>query len=132
MEELEVALTKQKELSQELEKMATIDALTNIYNRRQIMKIAEQEFAKSIRYQHPFSILMMDIDKFKIINDTYGHQMGDRVIIEIVKAVLKNIRKVDILGRLGGDEFMLILPETNQAQAVGVAKRICSGIRELT
>ncbi|MGD1716169.1 GGDEF domain-containing response regulator [Dapis sp. BLCC M172] len=131
MEELEVALTKQKELSEELEKQATTDGLTNIYNRRQIMKLAAQEFDRSIRYQHPFSILMMDIDKFKIINDTYGHQIGDRVIIEMVKAVLKNIRKVDILGRLGGDEFMAILPETNQKQAVEVAERICLGMREI-
>ncbi len=131
MQELEVALTKQKELSQELEKLATTDPLTNIYNRRKIMELAAQEFARSTRYQRPFSILMMDIDKFKIINDTYGHQMGDRVIIEIVKAVLKNIRNVDIFGRLGGDEFMTILPETNQEQAVEVGERICSGMRDL-
>ena len=111
--------------------MATTDVLTNIYNRRKIMKLAAQEFTLSVRYQHPFSILIMDIDKFKIINDTYGHQIGDEVIIEMVKAVLKNIRKVDVLGRLGGDEFMAILPETNQKQAVEVAERICLGMRDI-
>ncbi|MDJ0516217.1 MAG: diguanylate cyclase [Trichodesmium sp. MO_231.B1] len=131
MQQLEVALTKQKELSQELEKMATTDPLTNIYNRRQIMKLAAQEFARSIRYQNSFSIFLMDIDKFKIINDTYGHQIGDKVIIEMVKTVLKNIRNVDIFGRLGGDEFMVILPETNKEQGVEVAKRICSSMRNI-
>lgn len=131
MQKLEAALTKEKELSQQLETLATIDSLTNIYNRRQIMKLATQEFARSIRYQHPFSILMMDIDKLKIINDTYGHQIGDRVIIEMVKEVLKNIRNVDIFGRLGGDEFMAVLPETNMEQAVEVAERICSNMRNI-
>ncbi len=131
IQELEVALTKQKELSEELEKIATTDELTNICNRRQIMKLAAQEFARSIRYQHPFSILIIDIDKFKIINDTYGHQIGDRVIIEMVKGVLKNIRNVDIFGRFGGDEFMVILPETNQEEGVEAAERICSGMRDI-
>ncbi len=131
IQELEVALTKQKELSEELEKQATTDELTNIYNRRQIMKVAAQEFSRSIRYQNPFSILIIDIDKFKIINDTYGHQIGDKVIIEMVKVVLKNIRNVDIFGRFGGDEFMVILPETNQEEAVEAAERICSSMRDI-
>ena len=131
MQELEVALAKQKELSEELKKMATTDPLTNIYNRRQIMKVAAREFARSIRYQHPFCILIMDIDKFKRINDTYGHQIGDRVILEIVKTVSKNIRNVDIFGRLGGDEFMVILPETNQEQVKEVVEKIYFGIRNI-
>ncbi|MDJ0554247.1 MAG: GGDEF domain-containing protein [Microcoleaceae cyanobacterium MO_207.B10] len=113
MKELAISLEEQKELSAELESLATTDTLTNIYNRRRILEIAEQEFARSVRYQNPFSILMIDIDKFKIINDSYGHQIGDEVIIKVTKEISDQIRNMDAFGRFGGDEFMIFLPETN-------------------
>ena len=76
------------------------------------MELAQNEYFRSIRYHHPLSIIMLDIDHFKIVNDTYGHPTGDDVLVQVVELCQKNIRHNDLLARYGGEEFIVLLPET--------------------
>lgn len=96
-----------------LEYLATTDKLTNIYNRAKLDEIFQNEIDRSIRFGHTFVFCILDIDYFKSINDTYGHQIGDKVLIEFAKLLKQNIRKTDYVGRWGGEEFVIISPETN-------------------
>ncbi|MDD5384366.1 MAG: GGDEF domain-containing protein [Gallionella sp.] len=108
----------------ELEYLARFDHLTGVANRHYFVEMVEAEIARSSRYGKPLSILMMDIDQFKEINDVYGHQAGDiilRALCETCKIVL---RAVDIVGRWGGDEFAILLPETPSTIASHVAERL--------
>lgn len=115
--ELKIALVQ-------MEKLAKTDSLTGLLNRRSLFEVAAAEFSRAQRYERALSVLMLDIDHFKSINDTYGHQVGDLVIQE-VSAVLKEIlRDTDSVGRYGGEEFAVILPETTLEQASEVAERI--------
>lgn len=100
------------------------DSLTGILNRRRFGELAEREYLRAIRYIHPLSIIMVDIDHFKAVNDTYGHQCGDEVLKEIVARIDPSIRQQDIFGRWGGEEFLLLLPETDVESAVRVAEKI--------
>jgi len=102
----------------------TEDGLTGIYNRRYLESKLEEEFLRHQRYSRPFSVIMMDIDFFKKINDTYGHQCGDTVLQTLVKKISSNIRKVDIFARYGGEEFCLLLPETTLEAANLVANNL--------
>ncbi|MDF2547753.1 MAG: diguanylate cyclase [Anaerosolibacter sp.] len=121
---------KQKNL--ELEEMAKLDSLTRLYNHRYIYDRLEEEIQRSKRYHHDLSIVMIDIDKFKEVNDIYGHPTGDEVIVKVSNA-LKNIcRSTDILGRYGGEEFLIILPETSLSQGIKLAERLRSQVSELT
>lgn len=108
----------------ELEKLATTDDLTDIWNRRHISELAQQEFNRTCRYNRPFSLLMLDIDTFKTVNDTYGHGVGDQILKIIAKTVLSSLRTVDYFGRWGGEEFVIILPETDGKTAINVAERL--------
>ncbi|MDR3517073.1 MAG: diguanylate cyclase [Azospirillaceae bacterium] len=117
-------ITLRKLLEQELMRQATQDYLTGIPNRRRFLELAEQELRRTQRYQHPMSVLMIDIDRFKNINDTFGHQVGDEAIRVISDTCVKTLRALDIFGRMGGEEFAAILPETPEEQAVLVAERI--------
>ena len=121
---IERDLTEQKRLQARLEKMATIDPLTELPNRQHILKMARREFSRSQRYHRPFSILMIDIDHFKKINDEYGHSGGDQVLQQLGQICGLELRDPDMLGRLGGEEFVLLLPDTPKANAVHVAERI--------
>ena len=112
-----------------LSRMAALDDLTGIYNRRSMNQILEMELTRSKRYKHFLSLLMMDIDHFKSINDEYGHATGDHVLQEFVARVNITLRTNDILCRYGGEEFCVILPETNKENAMKVADRICSSIQ---
>jgi diguanylate cyclase (GGDEF)-like protein len=107
-----------------LEFMATVDDLTNVVNRRQFMKVLKAETTRSIRYNRPLSILMIDVDYFKSINDTYGHPVGDKALVLMTETIKKTLRDSDLLGRLGGEEFGAILPEVDKDLATGVAERI--------
>jgi len=107
-----------------LEKFAHYDSLTRVYNRRKLSQILQNEIERAKRYQRPLSILILDVDNFKEINDTYGHSFGDEVLKEIAKILKMNIRKTDYVGRLGGEEFILILPETVKENAYKVAEKI--------
>jgi len=114
--------------TEELEKIASTDSLTGLNNRRSIIDIAEQERERSIRYKHSFSILIIDIDHFKQVNDNHGHQTGDQILSNFARELEKTLRRSDHAGRYGGEEFLLVLPETNQNHATDLANRICKKI----
>ncbi|RLJ70784.1 diguanylate cyclase (GGDEF)-like protein [Hydrogenivirga caldilitoris] len=118
-------------LIKELKFLAEIDTLTGVYNRRKIEEILEGEIERSKRYGNPLSVILIDIDNFKQLNDTYGHQTGDMVLKEIVSVIRESLRKTDYLGRLGGEEFLVILPETTPERAKLVAERIRKDIENL-
>jgi len=109
---------------EEMRLLANTDTLTGIANRRHFVEVADREFSRARRYGHPLSVLMLDIDRFKTINDRWGHPMGDRVIQELAQLTQSVIRGHDLCGRLGGDEFALILPETDSAGAQLIAERL--------
>lgn len=123
-EELKKLLHHQKELIQELERLAHTDSLTGVWNRRYLFTLVEQEFNRSCRYHRPFTVIIIDIDYFKKINDTYGHAIGDEVLIVMTQTVLNGLRNVDFLGRIGGEEFLAYLPETDLDAAVKTSERI--------
>lgn len=109
---------------EEMRKLANTDTLTDIANRRHFVAIADREFNRARRYHHPLSVLMLDIDRFKTINDRWGHPTGDRVIQELAHLTSAVIRGHDLCGRLGGDEFALMLPETDASGAQLIAERL--------
>ncbi|GAB4252259.1 MAG: hypothetical protein Kow00129_13130 [Thermoleophilia bacterium] len=107
------------------------DPLTNLYNRRFFQKRAEEEIARSLRHQQPVSLLMIDVDHFKRINDQYGHQTGDRVLQTVAKFLQDSVRQSDVCGRYGGEEFVLLLPGTPGRNAVYLADRLRRGVEEI-
>ncbi|MGZ4999806.1 MAG: diguanylate cyclase, partial [Methylomonas sp.] len=109
---------------EELERQAHTDFLTDIANRRYFLELAEAELARTLRYHKPFSLLMFDVDYFKVVNDNYGHKTGDMVLQEIATVFRQTLREVDILGRLGGEEFAAVLPETGADEAREAAERL--------
>ena len=117
-------VTIQMKLEQKLENLATTDSLTQVYNRYKINGEIDLHIARAKRNNTPFSLLMFDIDHFKLINDKYGHYVGDVVLKDLTKIVENNIRQVDSFGRWGGEEFMLVLENTNKEEAIKVAEKI--------
>ena len=113
-----------RNLFDELVEQAETDSLTGLNNRRVIMQKASLELERSQRGEHPLSLLMVDIDHFKKINDTYGHSSGDAVLAWLGKITKAQCRRVDTLGRIGGEEFLIILPDTKPSGAISVAERI--------
>jgi diguanylate cyclase (GGDEF)-like protein len=111
--------------------MANYDSLTQIYNRRKLMEKAEKELLKSKKFGHLISVLMIDIDNFKLVNDRYGHLAGDEVLKALAKSCIDNIRRTDIIGRFGGEEFLIILPQTNEKTAFKVAADIKESTADL-
>jgi diguanylate cyclase (GGDEF)-like protein len=107
-----------------LKRLATIDKLTGTYNRRKVEEIIEREMGRFRRLNKPLSMVIFDIDNFKKINDTYGHNIGDYVLRKIVSIAKKTIRKIDYLIRWGGEEFMIISSETDMNEAHALAERI--------
>ena len=118
------------EANQKLNNLASKDSLTNIFNRRIIDEFISKETIKSKRYNNSLALIMIDIDHFKEVNDKYGHQVGDEVILSLVDIISKNIRESDIFGRWGGEEFIILLPETNLNQATIVAQNIRKKVQE--
>src|ERR1051326_1774413 len=114
---------------QHLEYQTQVDSLTGLFNRRAFEKKIQDEFERSKRYHHPFSLLILDIDNFKAINDTYGHHGGDTALIRISEILKATTRRSDFPTRYGGEEFVLVLPETDQENAVQVAAKIQDEIR---
>lgn len=117
-------ITERKLLEEELTSQAHVDYLTGVFNRRYFMERAEQEMHRSKRYGSTLSLFMLDIDHFKQINDRYGHKVGDLVLVTLAKLCRAALRDVDILGRMGGEEFAVLLPETDPATAYEVAQRL--------
>lgn len=121
-------ISARKQMEEELQRLATIDSLTGLLNRRQFLALGDKEIKRSRRYARPLSLIIYDIDHFKAVNDTYGHQAGDMVLKQLAQTAQLQLRGVDIAGRVGGEEFGIILPETKAAAAVQVAERIRTAI----
>ncbi|OBP16225.1 histidine kinase [Rheinheimera sp. SA_1] len=113
-----------KKRTAQLEKIATTDELTGLYNRREIMRILDIEISRVFRQQTPLSIMMLDLDHFKAINDQYGHQTGDVTLQNAAASISQGIRKTDSIGRIGGEEFLIIMPDTTIESAYDHADRI--------
>lgn len=116
----------------DLQQQATRDPLTNLFNRRALATLAQRDIARSNRRGTLISVLMIDVDHFKKINDSYGHAAGDAVLIAIAKKILSGLRTEDVLARYSGDEFLVMLPDTSLKNACDVAERIRLGISKIT
>ncbi len=124
-------LHRGKRYANEMRGLATTDELTQLPNRRSIMSFARREWDSAQRSGRTFSCLMFDIDHFKLINDTYGHQIGDEVLVAVAKAVNSDRRKSDCVGRVGGEEFLLIASESSAETAAILADRVRRSVEEL-
>jgi diguanylate cyclase (GGDEF)-like protein len=122
---------KNAELVERLHSAATTDELTGLLNRRALEERLEAEISRSHRHQIKTSIVLLDLDRFKLINDTLGHGAGDRYLILISKVLSHHIRALDVVGRYGGDEFLVILPMTSAAEALVFINRLQAGLKEL-
>ncbi|WP_323796476.1 diguanylate cyclase [Nisaea sp.] len=118
-----------EQLNEELERLATTDALTSAFNRRYFMSKLEDEVERARRYKHPSSLLMIDVDHFKRINDSFGHDVGDTVLIQLVKLLEGQVRQLDTVARIGGEEFAVLLPETGKKEAMVSAERLLGVVR---
>jgi diguanylate cyclase (GGDEF)-like protein len=112
-----------REKNHELEELSRRDPLTSVYNRRAFHESLELEFARHARYARPFSFMMVDLDHFKRVNDTHGHQAGDLALTTAANVLVATLRTNDVVGRYGGEEFAVLLPETPPAAALLVAER---------
>lgn len=121
-------LLNTRRLVKEIQLLADFDELTGALTRRHFFKMSEREFLRGRRFGRPLSIVMLDIDFFKTVNDTYGHAVGDQVLREVVQRCQKNIREIDIFGRYGGEEFALVLPEMDREEAQDIAERLRTAI----
>ncbi len=117
-------ITERKRFEEQLREMSERDPLTNTYNRRHLYTILETETGRARRYSTELSIVMFDIDHFKMINDTHGHLAGDQVLIRIAKIVQQELRSVDMLARYGGEEFLIVAPGIGRLRAVVLAERL--------
>ncbi|EKD88486.1 MAG: diguanylate cyclase [uncultured bacterium] len=121
----DISLEKENSrLLEQVQRLAIMDPLTEIYNRRVFFDVANREIVRSIRYHNPFSVVMIDLDRLKQVNDNYGHPAGDAILKEAVKVIRANLREIDTFARYGGDEFILLLPETGLVGGKKVANRI--------
>ncbi len=127
-EQLSSEIEQRKSLEQQLRDLATTDSLTGLAGRRHFMDLASQEVAHSHRYATPLAALILDIDHFKYVNDTYGHAVGDEVLIAVAQRLTSGLRSADIVGRLGGEEFACVLPETDAAGAAQLGERLRQNI----
>jgi len=116
-------------LHQEAQRLSITDGLTGLWNYRYFQMTIDKEIERASRFGRPLSVLMLDLDKFKAVNDTYGHQRGDSVLIELATRIKGAIREVDTLARYGGEEFVLILPETDVTGALQTAEKVCELVR---
>ena len=121
---IERDLTEYKRLQSHLENMANTDSLTGLANRQSFLHHAEKEFSRARRFARPLSVVMIDVDHFKSINDRYGHAVGDTVLRRVSSICQCSLRGSDLLGRIGGEEFVLLLPDTPPASAIYVAERM--------
>ncbi|HEX2568082.1 MAG TPA: diguanylate cyclase [Polyangia bacterium] len=118
--------------NKELAALATTDALTKVANRRMLDQRLLEEFERARRYLRPLALLVVDVDHFKSVNDTYGHQVGDRVLTEVACSIQDTIRKSDLVGRFGGEEFVVVAPETPAAPVRSLGERIRLNIQKRT
>lgn len=117
-----------REVSAELDRLARTDALTGIANRRAFFDVLGIEFRRSRRYGRQLSVLMLDLDHFKAVNDEWGHPFGDHVLRQTADVIAANVRESDLLGRYGGEEFALALPETGEEHALAVGEKLRAAV----
>lgn len=122
-------LRENRRLFAEVQRLAVTDGLTGLYNRHKLDEALAIEFERARRYHRPLSIIMLDLDGLKAINDTYGHPAGDAALKLVANAIRNSIRRVDMPARFGGDEFIILLPEVERDIALQIAERICSKIQ---
>ena len=125
-------VTEQRELTEQLRALATLDGLTGVYNHRHLMALCQKELDRARRHGRPVTLLLADLDYFKQINDTHGHQAGDEVLREVAAVFQTNLRSSDILGRYGGEEFAVLLPETPPEFGLELADRIRADLASRT
>ncbi len=115
---------------EEIKRLSVTDQLTGIFNRRKFLEVLDKEINRFIHYNHPFTLIMFDIDHFKNVNDTYGHDIGDFVLKELTSLVKKRLRASDTFSRWGGEEFMILAAETDSENGEGIAENIRMIIEE--
>ncbi len=124
-------ITQRKELEEKLLQLSQYDPLTNLYNRRTLEEFLAKDIYRASHYNTPFSLCLIDVDFFKRINDTHGHSVGDEVLKKFSRLLQGSLRKYDYVGRYGGEEFILALPQTTLAEAKEFAENLCDEIRDL-
>jgi len=124
-------VTPQKELERRLYQAAITDSLTGLYNRRFADEMLKQEKLTYKRYKTPFCILLIDLDNFKLVNDVYGHDVGDKVLVAVANVLKSSVRKSDIVARWGGEEFLILLRKIELEDAIKVAEKIRNAICQL-
>ncbi|MGE3807600.1 MAG: diguanylate cyclase [Gemmataceae bacterium] len=124
MQRLESLLDQLTEAQKSLQELARVDELTRVSNRRHVMESLHMEVERSLRFRHPFSLLFLDLDHFKEVNDRHGHGAGDQVLSNVVATVRSVLRPADVIGRYGGEEFLVGLVETDGRTALRIAERI--------
>ncbi|MCK0106671.1 sensor domain-containing diguanylate cyclase [Marinobacter sp. S0848L] len=123
-------VSKRKALEQELEELATKDSLTGLLNRRELSRVLAEELERAHRYHRSLAVLWIDFDHFKKVNDSYGHAAGDLVLSTATQILDSSVRGVDSVGRFGGEEFVVVLPEMGQTEAMDTAERLRLAVRE--
>jgi diguanylate cyclase (GGDEF)-like protein len=123
-------ITRQKELELHLKALSVTDELTQVYNRRFFISALTNELSRFERQGAPFCVCVIDFDYFKMINDRYGHQAGDLVLVEISRIIGQRLRKTDLFARLGGEEFAVLMPDTRLNEAKVVAENITKRVRD--
>lgn len=118
-------------LFKEIHKLAITDSLTGLYNRRHFFTVASQEFERSRRYGHSFTLAMIDLDNFKNINDHYGHLSGDQALVAVAQLCQRMVRRVDTVGRYGGEEIVILMPETGEVHALRALERLRAAVEQM-
>jgi len=118
------------EESEFYKKLSRLDSLTELFNHRYFQQLLAMEVARSKRNNHPVSLIMLDVDNFKTFNDLNGHPLGDLILKKVSWLLKRNFRECDFIARYGGDEFSVILPDTDKLKAMAIAKRLCQTISE--
>ncbi len=127
---LMIDITDEKAADERILYLAEHDALTSLYNRRRFQEELEHHISYALRYQHEGGLLFVDLDQFKYINDSFGHQQGDEFLVQVANRLNSKLRSTDVLGRLGGDEFGVVLPQTTRAEAEQVAAALLAALTE--
>ena len=118
------------DLNEKVERLSIADGLTGLYNRRFLSERLKDEYSKALRYQTPLSFLILDVDFFKRVNDTYGHQVGDNALVAVARVLQQSVRDSDLVARYGGEEFSILLPHTGLDNALAVAEKIRLAVSE--
>ena len=128
VEELKRKNAQLEDLLRTVEVMAVTDHATGLYNRRHFEDVLQKEFSRATRYSEPVSVMMIDIDHFKSINDQFGHRTGDHVLIEMAEVITRHFRKIDTVARYGGEEFSVLLPRSTKDAALAPARRLLDDV----